>query len=63
MDKKIDVSIIIVAWNVRQLLYDCLRSVYERTKEVNYEVIYVDNLSEDGSVEMVAKEFPEVRII
>jgi len=59
----VDVSIIIVAWNVRQLLYDCLKSVYEQTKGIDFEVIYVDNASEDGSVEMVRKEFPAIRII
>jgi len=59
----VDVSIIIVAWNVRQLLYDCLKSVYDQTKGIDFEVIYVDNASEDGSVEMVEKEFGEVRII
>jgi GT2 family glycosyltransferase len=58
-----DVSIIIVAWNVRQLLHDCLKSVYEETKDIRFEVIYVDNASGDGSVEMVSEEFPKVRII
>ncbi|MBN2316597.1 MAG: glycosyltransferase family 2 protein [Sedimentisphaerales bacterium] len=58
-----DVSIIIVAWNVRQLVYDCLKSVYDETKGIQFEVLYVDNASEDGSVEMVRKEFPDVRII
>ncbi|MFC1634161.1 glycosyltransferase family 2 protein, partial [Planctomycetota bacterium] len=59
----VDVSIVIVAWNVRQLLNDCLKSVFDQTKGIRYEVIYVDNASEDDSVEMVRKEFPEVRII
>lgn len=58
-----DVSIIIVAWNVRKLVYDCLKSVYDETKGIDFEVIYVDNASEDGSVEMVRREFPKVRII
>ena len=58
-----DVSIIVVAWNVRQLLYDCLKSVYEETKGVDFEVIYVDNASEDGSIDMVRDEFPAVKII
>ncbi|MGB8225639.1 MAG: glycosyltransferase family 2 protein [Sedimentisphaerales bacterium] len=58
-----DVSIIIVAWNVREILYNCLKSVYEQIREINFEVIYVDNASEDGSIEMVAKEFPEVKVI
>jgi len=59
----VDVSVIIVAWNVRQLLHDCLKSVYEKTRDVDFEVIYVDNASEDGSVEMVKEQFAEVRII
>ena len=58
-----DVSIIIVAWNVRELLYNCIKSVYEQTEGISFEIIYVDNASEDGSVEIVRKEFPGVRII
>jgi len=59
----VDVSIIVVAWNVRKLLYECLRSVYDQTKGIDFEVIYVDNASQDGSVDMVKREFSEVRII
>jgi len=58
-----DVSIIIVAWNVRELLYDCLKSVFHETEGIDFEVIYVDNASKDGSVEMVTNEFPKVLII
>ena len=58
-----DVSIIVVAWNVRELLYDCLKSVYEETRGLDFEVIYVDNASQDGSVEMVRNRFLGVRII
>ena len=58
-----DVSIIIVAWNVREFLYNCIKSVYEQTEGISFEVIYVDNASEDGSIEKVRQEFPEVRII
>jgi GT2 family glycosyltransferase len=58
-----DVSIIIVAWNVRELLHNCLKSVYEQTRGIKFEVIYVDNASKDGSVEMVRKEFPKVKIL
>ena len=58
-----DVSIIVVAWNVRDFVYNCLKSVYKETIEIKFEVIYVDNGSEDGSVEMVKSKFPEVRII
>jgi GT2 family glycosyltransferase len=59
----IDVSIIVVAWNVKKLLQDCLESVYEQTKDIRFEVIYVDNASKDGSVEMVKERFPSVHII
>jgi hypothetical protein len=59
----VDVSIIVVAWNVRKLLQDCLESVYAQTKDTRFEVIYVDNASQDGSVEMVKDRFPDVRII
>lgn len=58
-----DVSIIIVAWNVRKFVHDCLKSVYEHTQTVDFEVIYVDNASEDGSVGMVKEKFPDVRVI
>jgi GT2 family glycosyltransferase len=60
---KMDVSIVIVAWNVKNLLRDCLKSVFEQTHGIEFEVIYVDNASSDGSIEMVTKEFPEVRVI
>lgn len=58
-----DVSIIIVAWNVREPLYNCLKSVNNETKGIDFEVIYIDNASKDGSVEMVIEEFPEVKVI
>ncbi len=59
----VDVSILVVAWNVKALVYDCLKSVYDQTQGVSFEVIYVDNASKDGSVDMVRKEFPSARII
>lgn len=58
-----DVSIIIVNWNTRDILRDCLRSVYEQTRDISFEVIVIDNASNDGSAEMVKREFPQVRPI
>ncbi|MBX3744435.1 MAG: glycosyltransferase family 2 protein [Verrucomicrobiae bacterium] len=58
-----DVSIIVVAWNVRELLLNCLESVYQGTRDIEFEVIYVDNGSTDGSVERVREKFPKVRIL
>jgi len=58
-----DLSIVIVNYKTRDLLRDCLRSVYGSEGAFSYEVIVVDNCSGDGSVEMVRQEFPEVDLI
>ena len=55
-----DLSIITVNWKVKDLLEKCLRSVYEQTKDISFEVFVVDNDSGDGSVEMVREKFPQV---
>lgn len=61
--KQINVSVVIVNWNTRDILRDCLRSIYDQTRGLEFEVIVVDNASSDGSAEMVRKEFPGVRLI
>lgn len=58
-----DLSIIVVSYNTRELLADCLRSIAASTQYLAHEVIVVDNASQDASAEMVAAEFPEVRLI
>ncbi len=58
-----DVSVCIVNWNTRDLLRRCLQSIRDRTSGVRVEVIVVDNASSDGSSEMVAEAFPEVKLI
>jgi hypothetical protein len=58
-----DLSIIIINWNTKQLLRECVESVYKTTKNINFEIIVVDNASSDGSVEMVKKEFDKVILI
>ena len=57
-----DLSIIIVSWNVKEKLKDNLRALYE-SQNVNFEVFVVDNNSADGSVEMVKKYYPKVKVI
>ncbi len=61
-----ELSIVILSWNVRELLRDCLRSVMENVRTFqrsDVETFVVDNASTDGSPEMVAAGFPEVRLI
>jgi len=59
----IDLSIIIVSWNVRELLERALDCVYQTVRASSFEVIVVDNASEDGSVAMVRKRFPAAQIV
>jgi len=61
--KPVDLSVIIVSWNTRDLLADCLRSLYANPLPGNAEVWVIDNASTDGSVEMVESCFPMVRLI
>lgn len=53
-----DVSIIIVNYHTAAFIVDCLRSVYEKTEGIEFEVIIVDNASGDGYEETIASEFP-----
>ena len=59
----IDLSIIIVNWNTRQLLEQCLSSLSKCADGVQREVIVVDNGSDDDSVRCLAQHFPEVQLI
>jgi GT2 family glycosyltransferase len=59
----IDVSIVIVNWNSRAFLEQCLLSVQGSMRNVAFEIIVVDNASYDGSREMVERLFPTVRYI
>jgi GT2 family glycosyltransferase len=57
-----DLTIAVVSLNTRDLLEACLRSVFE-SRGVTFDVHVVDNGSKDGSPEMVAREFPAVRLV
>lgn len=58
MTEKIDVSIIIVSYNVCDLLIACINSLRTHISSCNYEIIVVDNSSEDNTVEMLQSLFP-----
>ncbi len=58
-----DVSVIVVSYNTRELLKECLLSIYRETKDVEFEVYVVDNCSADGSADAVEREFPDVKLI
>ena len=58
-----DLAIIIVNWNTRQLLLDCLAAIPAATPDIAVETWVVDNGSADGSVAAVQSHYPEVRII
>ncbi len=71
-----DLSVIIVSWNVRELLKRCLLSLRQQTTDdrqpkdgsseigrLSSEIWIVDNASSDGTVDMLREEFPDVRVI
>jgi len=53
----IDLSVLVVSWNTRDLLRECLRSTLEAAKGLSMEIIVVDNASADDSAGMVRREF------
>jgi len=57
-----DLSIIIVNWNTKDLLQNCLRSIAAGSEHYQVEVIVADNNSADGSRDMVAANFPKVKL-
>lgn len=58
-----DLSLIIINWNTRQMLLDCIESIEKHAWELSREIIVVDNASTDGSVEAVRVRFPHVQVI
>ena len=61
--KSIDLSVIIVSYNVEHFLHLCLESVNAAINNINAEIIVIDNASADNSVEMMRKKFPSTRVI
>lgn len=57
------VSIVIVNYNGADVILACLNSIFQHFESAKLEVIVVDNASQDGSPELIAQKFPEVRLI
>ncbi|MBT5550973.1 MAG: glycosyltransferase family 2 protein [Nitrospina sp.] len=60
---EINLSIIIVSFNTRDVLLDCLTSVYAKTEDISFEIIVVDNASNDATPASISERFPDVRLI
>lgn len=58
-----DISIVVVSWNVREKLKANLRALFASQGDIKFEVFVVDNSSADGSAEMVKGEFPQIKLI
>lgn len=58
-----DISIIVVNYNTKEMLLNCLRSIYENVAGFSYQLIVVDNGSQDGSAQAVRDRYPAARLI
>jgi len=59
----LDLGIVIVNWNTRDLLRACLKTVFASQGDFAYSVVVVDNASDDGSAAMIRQEFPQAELI
>ena len=58
-----DLSVIIINYNVKEFLLNLLGSLSKALKNISSEIIIVDNASDDGSVEILRKKFPKIKLI
>lgn len=61
--QKILLSIVIVNYNVKEHLAKCLDSIYEHVKEISFEIIIIDNNSNDGSSDLIKQKYPEILVL
>jgi GT2 family glycosyltransferase len=57
------ISVVIVSYNTRELLRECIETLQREADGVLYETIVVDNASSDGSADLISDQFPDVRLI
>ena len=62
-ENRMDISIVIVNWNTKDMLRDCLNSIKKEKGMLTVQTLVIDNDSADGSREMVGYDFPEVKLI
>lgn len=55
-----ELSIIIVSWNCKHYVFECLRTIYETSQANNYTIILVDNNSSDNTIEEVKEKFSKI---
>ena len=60
---QLDLSIIIVNYNVKEFLQNLIHSIFKSALNISYEIIIIDNASDDGSVEFIKDKFPEIKLI
>lgn len=58
-----DVSVVIVNYNVKEFVQNLLHSLEKATRSIKAEIIIVDNASDDGSVELISEKFPDVKLV
>jgi GT2 family glycosyltransferase len=58
-----ELSIIIVSYNTKNMTIECIQSVIQQTKGINYEIIVLDNNSDDGSAIEIENKFPKIKLI
>src|SRR4051794_5253046 len=56
-------SIVILCWNDLKVISNCLKSIFDQTRGLQFEVIVSDNGSTDGSIAYIRENFPKVRIL
>lgn len=58
-----DLSIIIISYNTKEITLACLKSIFQETTGISFEVIVLDNASQDNSAEEIAAHFPQVKLL